>query len=188
MTSINCLNPKAEVAKAQAALSVNISAAKGLEDVLRSNLGPKGTLKMLVSGALDIKMTKDGHTLLREMQIKNPTASFIAGLAATMDQHCGDGSSSAVVLIAELLHQSEKLVLDEGVHPRLVTKGFRLAQAVALNVLQDMRVLRTDRETLLLVAQTALSTKLARKLGNHMAEAVTDAVFGCAKQKRSQVY
>ena len=51
MSAIHSLNPKAEVAKAAAALAVNISAAKGLQDVLKTNLGPKGTLKMLVGGA-----------------------------------------------------------------------------------------------------------------------------------------
>lgn len=44
--AVKALNPKAEVARAQAALAVNISAARGLQDVLRTNLGPKGTMKM----------------------------------------------------------------------------------------------------------------------------------------------
>jgi T-complex protein 1 subunit zeta len=30
---------------------MNINAAKGLQDVMKSNLGPKGTIKMLVGGA-----------------------------------------------------------------------------------------------------------------------------------------
>uniref|UniRef100_A0A8C0AF31 Chaperonin containing TCP1 subunit 6A n=1 Tax=Bos mutus grunniens TaxID=30521 RepID=A0A8C0AF31_BOSMU len=67
MAAVKTLNPKAEVARAQAALAVNISAARGLQDVLRTNLGPKGTMKMLVSGAGDIKLTKDGNVLLHEM-------------------------------------------------------------------------------------------------------------------------
>ena len=46
MAAVKTLNPKAEVARAQAALAVNISAARGLQDVLRTNLGPKGTMKM----------------------------------------------------------------------------------------------------------------------------------------------
>jgi T-complex protein 1 subunit zeta len=46
MSAITTLNPKAEVARAAQALAVNIAAAKGLQDVLRSNLGPKGTMKM----------------------------------------------------------------------------------------------------------------------------------------------
>ena len=48
------------------------------QDVLKTNLGPKGTMKMLVGGAGDIKITKDGNVLLHEMQIQHPTASLIA--------------------------------------------------------------------------------------------------------------
>jgi T-complex protein 1 subunit zeta len=61
------INPKAEVARRGQALQMNINAALGLQDVLKTNLGPKGTIKMLVSGAGDIKLTKDGKVLLSEM-------------------------------------------------------------------------------------------------------------------------
>ena len=77
MAAISMLNPKAEVARAGQALAVNISAAKGIQEVLKSNLGPRGTMKMLVSGSGDIKITKDGNVLLHEMQIQHPTASLI---------------------------------------------------------------------------------------------------------------
>lgn len=46
MAAIKTLNPKAEVARAAQALSINISGARGIQDVLRTNLGPKGTMKM----------------------------------------------------------------------------------------------------------------------------------------------
>ena len=52
------VNPNAELLNKSAALFMSINAAKGLEDVLKSNLGPKGTIKMLVGGAGDIKLTK----------------------------------------------------------------------------------------------------------------------------------
>lgn len=45
------LNAKAEVLGRGAALFMNINAAKGLYDVMKSNLGPKGTIKMLVGGS-----------------------------------------------------------------------------------------------------------------------------------------
>ena len=45
----------------QAAIFMNVNAAKGLYDVLRTNLGPRGTIKMLVGGAGDVKLTKDGN-------------------------------------------------------------------------------------------------------------------------------
>lgn len=60
---------------------MNINAAVGLQEVMKSNLGPKGTIKMLVGGAGQIKLTKDGNVLLREMQIQHPTASMIARAA-----------------------------------------------------------------------------------------------------------
>lgn len=87
--SVKTLNPKAESLGKDAALFMNISAAKGLQDVLKTNLGPKGTIKMLVSGAGDLKLTKDGNVLLREMQIQNPTAVMIARTAVAQDDVSG---------------------------------------------------------------------------------------------------
>lgn len=60
--------------------------------MLKTNLGPKGTLKMLVGGSGDVKLTKDGKTLLHEMQIQNPTAALIARTATAQDDVCGDGA------------------------------------------------------------------------------------------------
>jgi hypothetical protein len=66
--------------------------------VLKTNLGPKGTLKMLVGGSGDLKLTKDGKTLLHEMQIQNPTAALIARTATAQDDVCGDGASDSLSL------------------------------------------------------------------------------------------
>nr|KAF6415243.1 chaperonin containing TCP1 subunit 6B [Molossus molossus] len=107
MAAIKAVNSKAEVARAQAALAVNICAARGLQDVLRTNLGPKGTMKMLVSGAGDIKLTKDGNVLLHEMQIQHPTASLIAKVATAQDDITGDGTTSNILIIGELLRQAD---------------------------------------------------------------------------------
>jgi T-complex protein 1 subunit zeta len=76
------------VASAQC-LMVNVAAARGLQSVLKTNLGPKGTLKMLVGGAGQIKITKDGNVLLHEMQIQHPTAMMIARAATAMDDQVG---------------------------------------------------------------------------------------------------
>lgn len=48
-------------------------------------VGPRGTLKMLVGGAGQIKLTKDGNVLLHEMQIQHPTAALIARAATAQD-------------------------------------------------------------------------------------------------------
>nr|POE62673.1 t-complex protein 1 subunit zeta 2 [Quercus suber] len=100
--SLRGLNPNAEVLNKTAALHMNINAAKGLQDVLK-----------LVGGAGDIKLTKDGNTLLKEMQIQNPTAIMIARTAVAQDDISGDGTTSTVIFIGELMKQSERCI-DEG--------------------------------------------------------------------------
>uniref|UniRef100_A0A667I8E6 Chaperonin containing TCP1 subunit 6A n=1 Tax=Lynx canadensis TaxID=61383 RepID=A0A667I8E6_LYNCA len=182
MAAVKTLNPKAEVARAQAALAVNISAARGLQDVLRTNLGPKGTMKMLVSGAGDIKLTKDGNVLLHEMQIQHPTASLIAKVATAQDDITGDGTTSNVLIIGELLKQAD-LYISEGLHPRIITEGFEAAKEKALQFLEQVKVSKEmDRETLIDVARTSLRTKVHAELADVLTEAVVDSILAIKKQ------
>ena len=145
MAAISLLNPKAEVARAAQALSVNISAAKGIQEVLKTNLGPKGTMKMLVSGSGDVKITKDGNVLLHEMQIQHPTASLIARASTAQDDITGDGTTSTVLLIGEFLKQAE-LYISEGLHPRVITEGFEEGKKKALEILEEMKIKITEEE------------------------------------------
>ncbi|KAJ3412005.1 T-complex protein 1 subunit zeta [Chytridiales sp. JEL 0842] len=176
-SAVQLVNPKAEVARRGQALSLNINAALGLQDVLKSNLGPKGTIKMLVGGAGDLKLTKDGKVLLNEMQIQNPTASMIARAATAQDEITGDGTTSNVLLIGELLKQAERFV-SEGLHPRVVTEGFELAKKESLIFLETFKQKKDiDRELLINVARTALRTKLRAEVADNLTEAVVDAVM-----------
>lgn len=68
----------------------------------------------LVSGAGDIKITKDGNVLLHEMQIQHPTASLIARASTAQDDATGDGTTSTVLLIGELLKQAD-IYISEGI-------------------------------------------------------------------------
>ncbi|XP_027282298.1 T-complex protein 1 subunit zeta-2 [Cricetulus griseus] len=177
MAAIKVANPAAEVTRSQAALAVNICAARGLQDVLRPSLGPKGALKMLVSGAGDIKLTKDGNVLLHEMQIQHPTASIIAKVAAAQDHITGDGTTSNVLIIGELLKQAD-LYISEGLHPRIIAEGFDAAKTKALEVLDNIKVEKEmKREILLDVARTSLRTKVHAELADVLTEAVVDSVL-----------
>ena len=100
---------------------------------LRHLIGPRGTLKMLVDGSGQIKMTKDGKVLLSEMQIQNPTAAMIARTAVAQDDQVGDGTTSVVLLVGELLKQADRYI-SEGVHPTVIAEGYDLAKKEALSV------------------------------------------------------
>src|SRR6187402_1373665 len=87
----------------------------------------------LIFVAQQIKLTKDGNVLLREMQIQNPTAVMIARAATAQDDICGDGTTSVVLLVGELLKQADRYI-SEGLHPRIITDGYEIAKTEALKV------------------------------------------------------
>ncbi|ORX92156.1 T-complex protein 1 zeta subunit [Basidiobolus meristosporus CBS 931.73] len=176
-SAIELINPQSEVLRRGQALQINITGAMGLQDVLKSNLGPKGTIKMLVDGSGNIKLTKDGKVLLSEMQIQNPTAVMIARAATAQDDIAGDGTTSVVLLVGELLKQAERYI-SEGLHPRVITDGFELAKKEALKFLDEFKYKpQIDRELLVSVARTSLRTKLQQNVADTLTEAVVDAVM-----------
>lgn len=195
MSAAQLLNPKAEsrvrlllysdevvlaltyMQRRGEALSVNIAAGEGLQQVLSSNLGPTGTLKMLVDGAGAIKLTKDGSVLLREMQIQNPTAVMIARAATAQDEITGDGTTTVVLMVGELLKQANRYI-QEGLHPRVITDGFEVAKTEALKFLDEFKLEKeVDRELLLSVARTSLSTKINNTLAEQLTPSIVDAVL-----------
>ena len=93
---------------------------------------------MLVDGAGQIKMTKDGKVLLSEMQIQNPTAAMIARTAVAQDDQVGDGTTSVVLLVGELLKQADRYT-SEGVHPTVIAEGYDIAKKEALAVRNETR-------------------------------------------------
>ncbi|KAG5510057.1 hypothetical protein GH5_07908 [Leishmania sp. Ghana 2012 LV757] len=183
MSNLAYINPGGKQARKASALDINMIAARGLQEVLKTNLGPRGTMKMLVSGAGMIKITKDGNTLLGEMQIQHPTAALIARAATAIDDITGDGSTSVVLTIGEMMRQSERYI-QEGMHPRTITEGFHIARDEALKFLEGNTIKMPSgerREYLTNVARTALTTKVNAGLSEQLAEAVVDAVYAIAE-------
>ncbi|CAK9783278.1 chaperonin-containing T-complex zeta subunit Cct6 [Cutaneotrichosporon oleaginosum] len=177
MSSLELINPRAESVRRTQALQVNTAGAVGLANVVKSNLGPRGTIKMLVDGSGQIKMTKDGKVLLSEMQIQNPTAAMIARTAVAQDEQVGDGTTQVVLLVGELLKQADRYI-QEGVHPRVIGDGYDIAKKEALAFLDSFKQTPTlDRANLISVAHTSLSTKLYAQLARKLANDVTDAVL-----------
>lgn len=164
-------------------------------------------IRRLVSGAGDIKITKDGNVLLHEMQIQHPTASLIARASTAQDDMTGDGTTSTVLLIGELLKQAD-IFLSEGLHPRILTEGFDLARVKALEILDELKVpievsvirghftvnlhwtteisflcsifvwhFQATKENLLDVARTSLRTKVHSALTDVLANVCVDGLL-----------
>ena len=156
--------------RGRTAQSNNIAAAKAVADAVRSTLGPKGMDKMLVDSMGDVVITNDGATILKEMDIEHPAAKMIIEVAKTQEQHCFDGTTTAVVLSGELLKRSEDLI-EQNVHPTVICEGFRLAAEKAVELLDSHGIAtQNDDSVLMEVAKTALTGKSAGAVKSFMAD------------------
>lgn len=146
--------------KGRDAQNLNITAAKIMGDAVRSTLGPKGMDKMLVDSLGDIVITNDGATILDEMDIEHPAAKMIAEVAETQEEEVGDGTTTAVILVSELLEEAEEL-LDQGIHPTIIASGFSVAAAKAVEILRDLSedIGFDDEDNLKQVAKTSMTGK-----------------------------
>ncbi|RPG71540.1 MAG: thermosome subunit [Euryarchaeota archaeon TMED99] len=162
--------------RGRTAQSNNIAAAKAVADAVRSTLGPKGMDKMLVDSMGDVVITNDGATILKEMDIDHPAAKMIIEVAKTQEQHCYDGTTSAVVLSGELLKRSEDLI-EQNVHPTVICEGFRLAAEKAVGLLEGHGISTENQDSVLMeVAKTALTGKSAGAVKSFMADICVRAV------------
>ena len=169
----------------KSAQSNNIAAAKAVADSVRSTLGPKGMDKMLVDGMGDVVITNDGATILKEMDIEHPAAKMIIEIAKTQEQHCFDGTTSAVVIAGELLKRSEDLV-EQNVHPTVICEGFRLASDKASELIEAHSV-DVDKEMLEEVAKTALTGKSAGAVKEFLADISVRAVLAVAQDVDGEI-
>lgn len=156
----------------------NIMAAKVVAETVRTTLGPKGMDKMIVDSLGDITITNDGVTILKEMQIEHPAAKMIVEVAKTQDDQVGDGTTTAVILAGELLKNAERL-LEQNIHPTVITKGYNMASDRAQMILKAMaeNVSMQDTDTLMKIAITSMIGKHGagkEKLASLILEAVQE--------------
>jgi thermosome len=157
----------------------NISAAKAVAEAVRSTLGPKGMDKMLVDSMGDVTITNDGVTILKEMDIDNPTAEMIIEVAETQEDEAGDGTTTAVAIAGELLKNAEDLI-EQDIHPTAVIKGYNMASEYARDQVDEIaeQVEPDDEEILKKVAETSMTGKGAELNKDVLSDLVVGAVQG----------
>ena len=166
----------------------NIAACKTVAKAVRTTLGPKGMDKMMVDSVGDLVVTNDGVTILEEMDIQHPAAKMMVEVAQTQEEEVGDGTTTAVVLAGELLKQAEDL-LDQEIHPTVITRGYRLARERSTNILDDIseEVSLADEDTLRKVAMTSMTGKSAEASREYLAEIAVKAVRQVAEEKSDRI-
>lgn len=144
-----------------------IRAARNVADVVRTCLGPRSMLKMLMNPMGGMVLTNDGNAILREITVQHPAAKTMIEISRTQDEEVGDGTTSVIVLAGELLSASQEF-LEQGLHPTLVISAYRKALEDMLVALKDNVALPVDvkdEQKLVDVLSSCIGTKFLGQYG-----------------------
>jgi len=155
----------------------NISAMVAIAEAVRSTLGPKGMSKMLVDSMGDVTITNDGAEILKNLDIENIAANMMVNVAKSIDDDIGDGTTSAVIFSAALLDNALDLI-EQGIHPKPITHGYKLAADKSLGIIKDIAETITEDsdEVLMNAAKTAMNAKDISPLKEFFADLALKAV------------
>ena len=143
------------------ALESNSNAVMAVADTVRTTLGPKGLDKLLIDQAMNRHVSNDGVTILLSLRAIHPVARMIVEIAERQEQLVGDGTTTAVVMSAEMIKEGKRLIKELGVHPTKVVEGIESGVRHACQLLEKeaKRISINDVE-LEHIIRTSLSSKL----------------------------
>lgn len=156
----------------------NITAAKTVADVIRTCLGPRAMLKMLMDPMGGIVMTSDGNAILREIVVQHPAAKTMLEIARTQDEETGDGTTSVIVLAGEMLAVAESFI-TENMHPTVVIGAYLRALDDIIALLEkdlSIPVDINDTAQMTKIIKSCIGTKLIKKWENLACEIALKAV------------
>ncbi|CAI5441445.1 unnamed protein product [Caenorhabditis angaria] len=156
----------------------NITACKTIADVIRTSLGPRAMLKMLMDPMGGIVMTNDGNAILREITVKHPAAKSMIEIARTQDEETGDGTTSVIILAGEVMAQAQQF-LEQKIHPTIIIQAYRAALEEMI-VLAETKFskpvdINNDNE-IATVVKSCLGTKMISKWMDLAVKISIDAV------------
>ena len=123
-----------------------VMAVTSLSNIVKTSLGPQGLDKMLVDSIGDVTITNDGATILKQLEVQHPAAKVLVELSQIQDREVGDGTTSVVILAAELLRRANDLVKNK-VHATSIMAGYRLALKESVNFIQKQLIVRQNQLT-----------------------------------------
>lgn len=155
----------------------NITAAKTVADIIRSCLGPKAMLKMLLDPMGGIVLTNDGHAILREIEVAHPAAKSMIELARTQDEEVGDGTTSVIILAGEMLAQALPQ-LDRHIHPVVIIQAFKKALNDALEIIEEisMPIDTSNDKAMIGLIEASIGTKTMSRYSELMCGLALNAV------------
>ncbi|ORX60653.1 T-complex protein 1 subunit gamma [Hesseltinella vesiculosa] len=162
----------------------NITAAKTVADVIRTCLGPRSMLKMLLDPMGGILLTNDGNAILREIDVQHPAAKSMIELSRTQDEEVGDGTTSVIIMAGEVLARALPHI-ENNIHPIVIISAFKKALEDALQIVEEISTpvdINNDEEMLRLI-KSSIGTKMVSTWSDLMCQLALDSVRTVAMEE-----
>ncbi|HKO06602.1 MAG TPA: TCP-1/cpn60 chaperonin family protein, partial [Alphaproteobacteria bacterium] len=144
-----------------------------LANAVKVTLGPKGRNVVLDKSYGAPRISKDGVTVAKEIELadkfENMGAQMLREVASKTSDEAGDGTTTATVLAQAIIKEGAKAV-TAGMNPMDLKRGIDLAvQAVVEDVKKHSRKVKTNEE----IAQVGtISANGEREIGEMIARAM----------------
>ena len=171
------LNTNTQAEEGKKAQLANIRASRAVADIIRTTLGPKSMLKMLLDPMGGIVMTNDGNAILREIDVKHPAAKSMIELSRTQDDEVGDGTTSVIILAGELMSVSEPF-FSMKIHPIIIVSSYFKVLEAALKVAESIskEISVENKEEIASVIESCIGTKFSSRWGSLIVDLAVQSV------------
>ena len=179
LTCSSRLDSKTQRKTGREAQLSNIAAAQAVANIIRTTLGPQSMLKMLLDPMGGIVMTNDGNCILREVDVSHPTAKSMIELSRAQEEEVGDGTTSVIVLSAQVLSQAEPFLINK-YHPTVIVQAYTKALAHALQAAEQLAVdidVQTDHEWVSKLVTSSIGTKFSSRWNDKLVNMAIQAVL-----------
>ena len=184
MEQINAKNNLRE--RGKSAQDQNISAGIAIYEIIKTTLGPKGMDKLLIDEAGRIINTNDGVTILEKWNMPHPACKMIVEAAKTQEEEIGDGTTTVAMLAGKLL-QNAGLLINKGVHPTSIIKGYNLAREKCMEYLNELSTKELSYSNLKDISKTALTGKGAEDYKELLSNLIVDAVMSAKELENIKI-
>ena len=144
-----------------------------LADAVKVTLGPKGRNVVIDKSFGAPRITKDGVTVAKEIELEdkfeNMGAQMVKEVASKTNDLAGDGTTTATVLAQAIVREGAKAVAA-GMNPMDLKRGIDLAvEAVVEDIKKRAKKIKTSEE----ISQVGtISANGDREVGNYISEAM----------------